>query len=196
MQKVQLEIIGLSYSQSQTGAYALILAEREGQRRLPIIIGGYEAQSIAIELEDMKPSRPLTHDLFLNLGKEVGVSLTEVYIHKLLEGIFYADLYFDYLGKTIKVDSRTSDAVALALRFNAPIFTSEEIMNTAGIIVNDDDEIESAQGDAAQEKEGNASPHSGKSIEDLEKELNEAIANENYELASELRDTINKRKDN
>ena len=142
--KVKLNILGLSYSQTQSGAYALVLAEEEGDRRIPIIIGGVEAQSIAIKLEGLEPPRPLTHDLFLNFARAFDVELTEVLIYKLEEGIFYSELVCTRSSEVIRIDSRTSDAVALALRFNCPIYTYEEILAKAGIVLDFGDTKESS----------------------------------------------------
>src|SRR3972149_11519930 len=137
VKKVKLEIVGLSYSQTQTGAYALVLGESKGKRRLPIIIGGFEAQAIAIQLEKMTPSRPLTHDLFKNFADTFNIKLKEVVIYNLVEGIFYAKLICDDHEKEIEIDARTSDAIALAVRFDCPIFTYEFILSAAGIILED-----------------------------------------------------------
>src|ERR1700733_4017559 len=145
MKKIRLDIIGLSYSQTQSGAYALILNESKGKRRLPIIIGGFEAQAIAIEMENMKPSRPLTHDLFKNFATTFEITLKEVIIYNLVEGIFYAKLICSRDNNEVEIDARTSDAIALAVRFNCPIFTYEFILNPAGIIM----EEEAAKGEGA-----------------------------------------------
>ncbi len=197
MEKIKLEIVGLSYSQTQTGAYALVLGEAEGKRRLPIIIGGFEAQAIAIELENMKPSRPLTHDLFKSFAETFGITISEVIIYNLVEGVFFAKLICESDGREVEIDTRTSDAIALAVRFDCPISTYEFILSSAGIILEDGDDDESLEeqlemasvpGDSEDEDLDNMP------IEDLERQLEEAIANENYELASQLRDEINKRK--
>src|ERR1035437_5302838 len=135
MKKVKLNILGLSYSQTQTGTYALVLSEAEGTRRIPIIIGAVEAQAIAIQLEGLKPPRPLTHDLFLNVALAFNIEIKEVLIHKLEEGIFYAEIVCEQNKNRIRVDSRTSDAIALALRFECPIYTTEDIIEKAGIIM-------------------------------------------------------------
>ena len=140
MEKIRLEIVGMSYSQSQSGAYALILSEREGKRRLPIIIGGFEAQAIAIELEKIKTPRPLTHDLFRSFSEAFNVVLSEVIINRFSEGVFYALLICSDGKKVREIDSRTSDAIALALRFNCPIYTYESIMATAGIVMDEENE--------------------------------------------------------
>jgi len=135
MDKIKLEIVGMSYSQSQSGAYALILGETEGNRRLPIIIGGFEAQAIAIELERIKPSRPLTHDLFRNFASTFGIVVTEVIINKFHEGVFYSELVCFDGEKIVEIDSRTSDAIALALRFHCPVYTYEPIKAAAGLVM-------------------------------------------------------------
>src|SRR6476659_1887597 len=143
MKKMKLEIVGLSYSQTQTGAYALVLGEAKGKRRLPIIIGGFEAQAIAIELEKMSPSRPLTHDLFKSFAQTFDISVSEVLIYNLVEGIFYAKLICTDGAREVEIDARTSDAIALAVRFNCEIFTYEFILKSAGIVLDDDIEVSS-----------------------------------------------------
>ena len=135
MSKIRLNVLGISYSQTQTGAYALVLAEENGKRRIPIIVGGFEAQAIAIQLEGLKPPRPLTHDLFLNFSRTFKINLLEVTVYKLEEGVFYSNLICDKEGKEVIIDARTSDAIALALRFKCPIYTTEEILSKSGIIV-------------------------------------------------------------
>jgi len=137
VKKVKLEIVGLSYSQTQTGAYALVLGEAKGKRRLPIIIGGFEAQAIAIELEKMTPSRPLTHDLFKSFAEGFDISVSEVLIYNLVEGIFFAKIICNNAEKNVEIDARTSDAIAVAVRFNCPINTYEFILSQAGIILDD-----------------------------------------------------------
>ena len=203
MGKILLNILGLSYSQTQSGAYALVLSEENGKRRIPIIIGGFEAQSIAIEFEGLKPPRPLTHDLLLNFATAFNINLIEVNIYKLEEGIFYSELVCDNGNNRIKIDARTSDAVALAIRFKCPIYTTEDIMSKAGIYLEIDKEKKRAK-----EKTVGASPKpkeeqktkdqiisfKGKTKKDLEKMLLESIENEDYEKASLIRDEINKRK--
>ena len=141
MEKIELKIIGLSYSQTQSGAYALVLAEKTGSRRLPIISGGFEAQSIAIELEKMKPSRPLTHDLFKTFAESFGVQIQEVVIYNLIEGVFYAKIVCDKAGEIVEIDARTSDAIAIGIRSECPVYTFEHILSSAGIQL--EDEIES-----------------------------------------------------
>jgi bifunctional DNase/RNase len=187
MNRVELEVLGLSYSQSQAGSYALILTDEVNNYRLPIIIGAFEAQAIAIEIENLKPPRPLTHDLFYNFATIYNIILKEIEIYKLEEGIFYSVLVF-YDGKsTVRIDARTSDAVALALRFKAPIYTTEEILNKAGIIF-DDEKLKSAQ----PQKTNN--DLSSKSIGELQELLSQAIENEEYEKASKIRDELSNRK--
>jgi uncharacterized protein len=193
MDKIKLEILGMSYSQSQSGAYALILGETEGERRLPIIIGGFEAQAIAIELEKMKPARPLTHDLLKSVAKAFNIQITEVIINKFHEGVFYAQLVCDNGEKLIEIDSRTSDAVAMAIRFKCPIYTTEKIMAEAGIIVKDEKEQKSEEEDWLQSKENAHNPYKKNSVKELKDLLQKAIESENYEKASEIRDEIRRR---
>ena len=136
MKRVKLKVLGISYSQTQSGAYALVLIQEKGERRIPIIIGGFEAQAIVLKLENLNPPRPVTHDLFKNFADEFSISISEVFIHKLEEGVFYSMLVCNNGVKEYSIDSRTSDAVALALRFNCPIYITEEILEKAGIVIN------------------------------------------------------------
>ncbi|NQV53480.1 MAG: bifunctional nuclease family protein [Flavobacteriales bacterium] len=196
--KIKLEILGLSYSQTQTGAYALVLGESDGKRRLPIIIGNFEAQAIAIELESMRPSRPLTHDIFKTFADTFEIKVNEVIVYNLVEGIFFAKLLCQRGSEEpIEIDTRTSDAIALAVRFNCPIYTYEFILGSAGIIL-DDDEIESLSEDIPAAEIPKISATSGRygsmPLEELEVELEKALSEEDYEKASEIRDEINKRK--
>jgi uncharacterized protein len=195
MQKVRLNILGLSVSQTQSGAYALVLAEENGERRIPIIIGPVEAQAIAIQLEGLTPPRPLTHDLIKNIAHAFNVALLEVTIYKLEEGIFYSELLCEMDGKEIRIDSRTSDAVALALRFKCPIYTSEEILRKAGIVLEIDDKNSPVRSFVEDEIESSGrSSYSQYTLKELDEMLNEAIQNEDYEKASIVRDELNKRK--
>lgn len=194
MDKIKLEIAGLSYSQTQSGAYALVLAETGGKRQLPIIIGGFEAQAIAIELEKMTPTRPLTHDLFKNFAVSFSIEVKEVVIYNLIEGIFFAKLICERDGQVTEIDARTSDAIAIGVRFNCPIYTFENILSSAGILLDeetgnefDSDSLENDEGDDSKDSINQVS------IEELEVQLDEAIQNEDYELASKIRDEINKR---
>jgi len=194
MKKIQLKIAGLSYSQTRAGAYALILEEFDGKRRLPVIIGTSEAQSIAIQMEGLKPFRPLTHDLFTSLALSFKIEILEVNIVKLEEGIFYSEIVCKRELAKIKIDSRTSDAVALALRFNAPIFIDESILLKAGIVF--DETGEKADSDQQEEKPEKAQTNfSDYSLKELKTLLNEAIENEEYEKASMIRDELKKRKE-
>ena len=209
MEKIKLNVLGISYSQTQSGAYALVLSEEEGSRRIPIIVGGFEAQAIAIELEGLTPPRPLTHDLFKKFSDSYGIRLLEVNIHKLDEGVFFANILCDNGDHQITLDARTSDAIALALRFHCPIYTTEEIVEKAGIVL----DFEKGTGlEESGEESGEDSPSedvvekpeksvkrtiypglSENSMEELKTMLAEAVANEDYEKASEIRDEINRR---
>jgi len=194
MQKIRLNILGLSVSQTQSGAYALVLAEEDGERRIPIIIGPVEAQAIAIQLEGLKPPRPLTHDLIKNIALAFDIALLEVTIYKLEEGIFYSELLCEMDGKEIRIDSRTSDAVALALRFRCPIYTSEDILRKAGIVLEHDDENSPLKNVFEEEDdEPGTSSYAQYSTSELNELLDEAIQNEDYEKASIIRDELNKR---
>ena len=197
MEKIKLDIAGLSYSQTQSGAYALVLSEVIGKRRLPIIIGGFEAQAIAIELEKMTPSRPLTHDLFKNFADNFKINLVEVIIYNLVEGIFFAKLICEQDGKEVEIDSRTSDAIALAVRFESPIYTYEFVLNSAGIILDDDELSETDEiSTEINLEEITKNPTERLTLAELKKQLKNSIENEDYEAASKFRDEINKRKEN
>jgi bifunctional DNase/RNase len=196
MKKVKLEIVGLSYSQTQSGAYALVLGESTGSRRLPIIIGGFEAQAIAIELEKMTPTRPLTHDLFKAFSETFSIDVTEILIYNLVEGIFYAKLVCTDGSREVEIDARTSDAIALAVRFNCPIYTYEFILKSAGIVL-DDDSLPSLENPIATVEEMTSSTegeYQSKSSEELKNLLQTALDEEQYELASKIRDELNTRK--
>ncbi len=200
MKKIKLEIIGLSYSQTQSGAYALVLGEDKGKRRLPIIIGAFEAQAIAIELENMTPTRPLTHDLFKSLAHSFKIEVEEVIIFNLLEGVFYAKLICNNGEKKLEIDARTSDAIAIAVRFGCPIYTYEFILTTAGIATDENTPLESIE-EQVERPAGSTSKLSENelsvaSTDDLKEMLKKAIDDEAYERASRIRDELNKRKSN
>lgn len=197
MKKVRLEIVGLSYSQTQSGAYALVLGESAGTRRLPIIIGGFEAQAIAIELEKMTPSRPLTHDLFKTFAETFDIQVNEILIYNLVEGIFYAKLICNDGTKDVEIDARTSDAIALAVRFACPIYTYEFILKSAGIVLDDEATglTESVEAEATvKESAAPSDDLKSKSTEELKSLLQTAIDDEQYEAASKIRDELNIRK--
>lgn len=196
MKKIKLDIVGLSYSQTQSGAYALVLGEVNGRRRLPIIIGGFEAQAIAIEIEKMTPSRPLTHDLFKSFAEAYNVSVQEVIIYNLVDGIFFAKLICNDGKTNIEIDARTSDAIALAVRFDCPIHTYEFILATAGIMIEGNDFVFLENIDApTEEKVASASPsYTSLTEEELKEKLQQALAEEAYEKAAKIRDELSKRK--
>ena len=193
MQLIQLDIVGLSYSQTQTGAYALVLGELTGKRRLPIIIGSFEAKAIAVALEsEIKPERPITHDLFTTFCKGYDIRVQKVVISSIKDGIFSSIIYcVDNNGKEIELDARTSDAVAIAVRFNAPIFTYLAIMEDAGIILDKDitPSVETKKVDFPEIE----SEFASLSLNELEEALDKAVSEEDYERASKIRDEINKR---
>jgi bifunctional DNase/RNase len=198
MKKIKLDIVGLSYSQTQSGAYALVLGEVSGRRRLPIIIGAFEAQAIAIEIEKMTPSRPLTHDLFKSFAQAYHISVSEIIIYNLVDGIFYAKLICTDGKKSVEIDARTSDAIAVAVRFDCPIFTYEFILSTAGIVIEGNDFVYLENiNETAEEKA--ASPattgsYNSLSVDELKTRLQEALAEESYEKAAKIRDELNRRK--
>lgn len=209
MSLVRLTIKGISYSQTQNGAYALILSEMEGERKLPIVIGAFEAQSIAIALEkEIKPPRPLTHDLFKNFADRFGILIKQVIIHKLIDGVFYSSIICERDGLEEIVDARTSDAIALALRFNAPIFTYKTILDKAGVFLKTtpekkkeklSDEEEAVLDDLISGGEEKTSEkkkidYSKYTLKQLKKMLEKAVAGEDYEQAAGIRDEISKRK--
>ncbi|MGV3637027.1 MAG: bifunctional nuclease domain-containing protein [Flavobacteriales bacterium] len=193
MDKVELRFLRITYSHTHAGAYALILSEVEGDRRLPIIIGGVEAQAIAIQVENIKPARPLTHDLFKNMCDTLAINLKEVIINDLVEGIFHAKLVLDQDGKEVEVDARSSDAIALALRFDCPIFTYEFILSAAGLKVEEGEESEEQAEENKGKSKGEKKSTASLTLEELRTKLEEALDNEDYEKASKIRDEIKKR---
>lgn len=198
MKKIKLDIVGLSYSQTQSGAYALVLGEVNGRRRLPIIIGSFEAQAIAIEIEKMTPSRPLTHDLFKSFAQAYHIQIQEVIIYNLIDGIFYSKLICSDGKKVVEIDARTSDAIAMAVRFDCPIHTYEFILSTAGIVIEGNDFVylENLNEQQSEDKSTSLSPgnYTSVSVEELKTMLQEALADEAYEKAAKIRDELNKRK--
>jgi bifunctional DNase/RNase len=195
MKKLKLDIIGLSYSQTQSGAYALVLGEVSGRRRLPIIIGGFEAQAIAIEIEKMTPSRPLTHDLFKSFAEAYHIHIQEVIIYNLVDGIFYSKLICYDGKKNMEIDARTSDAIALAVRFECPIYTYEFILASAGIVIEGKDFVFLENIEPVDDSKPKAiNNYTSSSIEELQTKLQEALIEEAYEKAAKIRDEISKRK--
>ena len=204
MGKIKLNVLGISYSQTQSGAYALVLSEEDGNRRIPIIVGGFEAQAIAIELEGLAPPRPLTHDLFKDFAQSYGIRILEVNIHKLEDGVFFASILCDNGDTQITLDARTSDAIALALRFKCPIYTTNDIVEKAGIVL-DFEKGSDLESPAIPEEEKVEAPTekvkkrtilpdlSETPLDELRSLLSEAVSNEDYERASEIRDEINRR---
>ena len=200
MSLIRLNIKGISYSQTQSGAYALILSEENGKRKLPIVIGAFEAQSIAIALEkDIRPPRPLTHDLFKNFSDRFSIMVKQVIIHKLVDGVFYSSLICENNNKEEIIDARTSDAIALALRFSAPIFTYKNILEKAGVKLNIDLENQKSEDlindEVPNEKSENFSKNTFNklSLTELKNLLKKAVDDENYEVAAKIRDEISKR---
>jgi uncharacterized protein len=199
MGRIKLNVLGISYSQTQTGAYALVLAEENGKRRIPIIVGGFEAQAIAIQLEGLKPPRPLTHDLFFNFASTFEVNVIEVTIHKLEEGVFHSKLTCKNTDRVIEIDARTSDAIALALRFKCPIFTTSEIIDKAGIILdfeNPDDDIGDTNKEIKINENISEDTLSQYDLSELQQLLDDAVRDEDYEKASMIRDEIHRRSKN
>ncbi|GGF13561.1 bifunctional nuclease family protein [Hymenobacter cavernae] len=204
MKKIQLEILGLSSSQSQSGSFALILGEKTGNRRLPIIIGMFEAQSIAIQIEKISPNRPLTHDLFKSFAEHVHVTILEVLISDLKEGVFYSKIICSDGATTFELDARPSDAIAIGLRFGVPIFTVESVLSEAGIILSDlDENADDTDDDDDQDEDDTDKPTPSRpeprepsgqvSLDELTKMLAQALEKEDYEKAAKIRDELNKR---
>ena len=197
MKKIELDIVALSHSVTQSHNYAVVLGELLGSRRLPIVIGGFEAQAIAVAMEKMSPNRPLTHDLFKNTLETFDIELKEVVISNLLDGIFYAKLVCLRNGEYIEVDSRTSDAIAMAVRFDCPIYTFEFIMEQAGVVLDEAEEekMTSVSGRSPSREPKEDSPLHTYSDEALNKLLDEVLKNEDYERAAEIRDELKSRGD-
>jgi bifunctional DNase/RNase len=201
MKKVKLDIVGLSYSQTQSGAYALVLGEVNGRRRLPIIIGAFEAQAIAIEIEKMTPTRPLTHDLFKSFAQLYHIQILEVIIYNLVDGVFFAKLICSDGENTQEIDARTSDAIALAVRFNAIIYTYEFILSSAGIVIEGNDFLFLENMDSIAKEHSTEEIHTSiqgsgyQSLtdEELQQKLEESLAEEAYERAARIRDEIARR---
>ncbi len=190
-----MEIVALSHSVTQSHNYAVVLGEDEGVRRLPIVIGGYEAQAIAVAMERMTPNRPLTHDLFKNALETFEIDLKEVIINNLLDGIFYAKLICNHNGEEIEIDSRTSDALAMAVRFNCPIYTYEFILEAAGVILEEESDQASSQKKATKKKEKPEKKTLAQySLKELTEILDDVISAEDYEQAARIRDEMDKRK--
>jgi len=194
MKKIELEIVALSHSITQTHSYAVVLGEVNGLRRLPIVIGGFEAQAIAVALERMQPSRPLTHDLMKNFMYSFNIELMEIIINDLQEGIFYSKLVCVNEHDTVEIDSRTSDALALAVRFGCPIYTYENILENAGILMEDEAKQKKAEISVEDPTSTARQDLSKLSLEELQKLLTEVLEHEDYIRAIEIRDEINKRK--
>ena len=188
--KIQLDIIALSHSVTQSNNYAVVLGEVKGNRRLPIVIGGYEAQAIAVSMERMVPNRPLTHDLFKNTLDTFNIRIVEIVISDLIEGIFFAQLICAREGDVFEVDSRTSDALAMAVRFDCPIYTFDHIMDSAGVVL----EIDAEEESPAEESHHTESTYSSKTTEELNQMLEDSLQEENYEKAALIRDEIKRRK--
>jgi len=209
LKKIPLEILGLSSSQSQSGSFALILGEKHGNRRLPIIIGMFEAQSIAIQIEKISPNRPLTHDLFKAFAEHVHVTIVEVVISDLKEGVFYSRIVCSDGATTFEIDARPSDAIAIGLRFGVPIFTVESVLGEAGIILSELDEANEQEDDDDQDHDEDdeddtrpaarpsetREPSGQVSLDELTKMLAQALEKEDYEKAAKIRDELNKRND-
>ena len=200
MDKIKLEILGLSSSQSQSGSFALVLGEKPGRRRLPIIIGMFEAQAIAIEIEKIIPNRPMTHDLFKSFAGSFSFSIKEIIISDLKEGVFFAKIICENNNKLIEIDSRPSDAIAIGLRFDAPIYTYETILSEAGIELSDEEEVEpdiEKELEQIQPKKEKSTSSSEKlkdaTMEKLREMLDKALEQEDYEKAAKIRDEINNR---
>ncbi len=193
MKRVKLKVMGISYSQTQSGAYALLLIEENGERRIPIIIGGFEAQAIVIKLENLEPPRPLTHDLFKKFADQFKIAVIEVMIYKLEDGVFFSKLVCNNGEKEYSIDSRTSDAVAIALRFGCPIYISEDILEKAQLS-NSPSDTDILSPEESESKQKPESKFGSFTDEELYKMIDEAVKTEDYEKAASIRDEIEKRK--
>ncbi|PIB35533.1 hypothetical protein BFP72_09080 [Reichenbachiella sp. 5M10] len=199
MEKIKLDIVGLSSSHAQSGSFALVLGESNGKRRLPIIIGMFEAQAIAIEIEKISPNRPMTHDLFKSFAGNFNIKIKQILISDLKEGVFFARIICeDTEGKVVEIDSRPSDAIAIGIRFNADIYTNASVMEEAGIVVTDEFEEEldtMVVNDDEEEDAPIGSPEylKNQSIDGLQKLLDQALSEEDYEKAAKIRDELNRR---
>lgn len=200
MDKIELNIVALSHSVTQSHNYAVVLGEKEGKRRLPIVIGGFEAQAIAVAMENMTPNRPLTHDLFKNAFDGFNIEVTEIVINNLLDGIFYAKLVCEGPLGTVEVDSRTSDAIAMAVRYGCPIYTYEFIMENAGVVLEEQDGgkslTEALSDEGAISKVQKPDSYESYTVGALNKMLEDVLNDEDYEKAAKIRDELNRRKAN
>lgn len=194
MKKIELDIVALSHSVTQSHNYAVVLGEKDGSRRLPIVIGGFEAQAIAVAMERMTPNRPLTHDLFKKSLQTFDIEIKEVVINNLLDGIFYARLICQRGDDEIEIDSRTSDALALAVRFKCPIYTFEFILDAAGVVLDDEEGDNKPVPGEEEDAEGKEKTLSDYSLDALGQLLNDALEREDYERAAEIRDEISQRR--
>lgn len=202
--KIRLRVLGLSYSQVQSGAYALLLSEENGKHKIPVVIGAAEAQSIAIKIEGIVAPRPLTHDLFVSFAHAFGVKLTEVYIYKFEDGIFYSELTFSDGNRSVQLDARTSDAIAIAMRTHTPIYTTREVISETGFIVEDEDVTDDSSNDAGSGDQDTASVSGADyfaepklenyAIEELERTLQQLTEDENYEEAARVNEILQRKK--
>ena len=196
MKRIELDIVALSHSVTQSHNYAVVLGERRGQRRLPIVIGSFEAQAIAVAMERMVPNRPLTHDLFKNTLDTFGVQLREVVINNLLDGIFYARLVCVKNGETFEIDSRTSDAIAMAVRFDCPIYTYDFILEAAGVVLEEQDDDESTRSGGITQSQAplvESDAIETFTVDQLQRKLQEVLEQEDYEMAARIRDELKRR---
>jgi bifunctional DNase/RNase len=196
MKRIELDIVALSHSVTQSHNYAVVLGERRGQRRLPIVIGSFEAQAIAVAMERMVPNRPLTHDLFKNTLDTFGVQLREVVINNLLDGIFYARLVCVKNGETFEIDSRTSDAIAMAVRFDCPIYTYDFILEAAGVVLEEQDDDEATRSGGITQSQAplvESDAIETFTVDQLQRKLQEVLEQEDYEMAARIRDELKRR---